>query len=126
MTGSIEIDGAWDSVALKSPISIIFDQGRLIEIEGPEDGHLKEQISEITEDGMDSIQLVEFGFGMNPQARITGNALEDEKVLGSCYIVLKQSKNRRGTDLRSSAVTTKSTVRLGDRCLIDSGEFQSN
>ena len=126
VTGTIEIDGAWDSVALKSPITVIFDQGRLIEIEGPEDGQLKEQIAEITEDGIDSIQLVEFGFGMNPQARITGNALEDEKVLGSCYIVLKQSNNRRGVDLRSSAVTTKSTVRLGDQYLIDSGVFQSN
>jgi len=75
---------------------------------------------------MDTIQLVEFGFGMNPQARITGNALEDEKVLGSCYIVLKQAKNRRGIELRSSAVSTKSTVRLGEQCLIDSGEFQSD
>ena len=126
VTGSIEIDGAWDSIALKSPISIVFDQGRLIGIEGPEDGHLKEQIDELTEDGMDTIQLVEFGFGMNPQARITGNALEDEKVLGSCYIVLKQAKNRRGIELRSSAVSTKSTVRLGEQCLIDSGEFQSD
>jgi len=39
---------------------------------------------------------------------------------------LKQSNNRRGVDLRSSAVTTKSTVRLGDQYLIDSGVFQSN
>ena len=100
MTGSIEIDGAWDSVALKSPL-VIFDQGRLIEIEGPEDGQLKEQIAEITEDGMDSIQLVEFGFGMNPQARITGNALEDERKwkLLHCSEAIQESK---GVDLRSS------------------------
>ena len=32
VTGTIEIDGAWDSVALKSPITVIFYHGRLIEI----------------------------------------------------------------------------------------------
>ena len=29
--------------------------------------------------------VAEFGFGMNPSARLVGNVLEDEKRMGSCY-----------------------------------------
>ena len=30
----------------------------------------------------------EFGFGLNPHARLVGNVLEDEKCLGTCYIAI--------------------------------------
>ena len=32
--------------------------------------------------------LGEVGIGLNPQARVTGNMLEDEKILGTCHIAI--------------------------------------
>jgi len=123
VNGVIKINGTWDSISIIEPICVIIDEGRIVDIQAPNEGVLNEQILEFIGENRDSIKMVEFGFGMNPKARISGSALEDEKVLGSCYIVLQQPASRRAHELRATGILIDSTVMLGDHNLIESGKF---
>ncbi len=123
VNGVIKINGTWDSISITEPIFVIIDEGRVVDIKIPKEGVLNEQIIEFIDEQMDTIKMVEFGFGMNPKARISGSALEDEKVLGSCYIVLQQPASRRSHELRATGIMIDSTVMLGDHNLIENGKF---
>ncbi len=123
VSGVLKINGTWDSISITEPISIIVDEGKIVDIQTTDEGVLGDQILELIDEKMETIKIVEFGFGMNPKARISGSALEDEKVLGSCYIVLQQPASRRSHELRATGILTEQTVLLGDHRLIDKGEF---
>ncbi len=123
VSGVLKINGTWDSISITEPISIIVDEGKIVDIQTTDEGILGDQILELIDEKMETIKIVEFGFGMNPKARISGSALEDEKVLGSCYIVLQQPASRRSHELRATGILTEQTVLLGDHRLIDKGEF---
>jgi len=124
VSGVIRINGTWDSVSVSEPINIVIDEGNVVDIQASNEGMLNDQIMEFIDERMDSIKIIEFGFGMNPKARISGSALEDEKVLGSCYIVLQQPATRRTHELRATGILTNSTVSLGDYNLIENGQFR--
>ena len=123
VSGVLKINGTWDSISITEPISIIVDEGKIVDIQTTDEGVLGDQILELIDEKMETIKIVEFGFGMNPKARLSGSALEDEKVLGSCYIVLQQPASRRSHELRATGILTEQTVLLGDHHLIDKGEF---
>ena len=123
VSGVLKINGTWDSISITEPISIILDEGKIVDIQTTDEGVLGDQILQLIDGKMETIKIVEFGFGMNPKARISGSALEDEKVLGSCYIVLQQPASRRSHELRATGILTEQTVLLGDHRLIDKGEF---
>jgi len=123
VNGVIKINGTWDSISLDEPICIIVDEGRIVDIQAAEKGVLNEPILEFIGENMDNMKIVEFGFGMNPMARISGSALEDEKVLGSCYIVLQQPASRGSPELRATGILMDSTVMLGEHNLIENGKF---
>lgn len=123
VSGVLKINGTWDSISIKEPICIIVDEGKIVDVQTTDEGVLGDQILELIDEKMETIKIVEFGFGMNPKARISGSALEDEKVLGSCYIVLQQPASRRSHELRATGILTEQTVLLGDHRLIDKGEF---
>ena len=123
VSGVMKINGTWDSISITEPICIIVDEGKIVDIQTTDEGVLGDQILELIDEKMETIKIVEFGFGMNPKARISGSALEDEKVLGSCYIVLQQPASRRSHELRATGILTEQTVLLGDHRLIDKGEF---
>ncbi len=124
VSGVIKINGTWDSISVSEPISIVIDEGNIVDIQASNEGVLNDQIMEFIDERMDSIKIIEFGFGMNPKARISGSALEDEKVLGSCYIVLQQPATRRTHEVRATGIITNSTVSLGDYNLIENGQFR--
>ncbi len=124
VSGVIRINGTWDSISISESINIVIDEGNVVDIEVPKDEILKEQIMEFIDERIESIKIIEFGFGMNPKARISGSALEDEKVLGSCYVVLQQPATRRTHELRATGILTDATVILGDNHLIENGKFK--
>ncbi len=74
--------------------------------------------------------IAEFGFGANPEAKLIGSVLQDEKVLGTVHIAFGDnshyfSKNhRRHTkcDIHWDAVCESPTVHFGDRKMLDKGE----
>ena len=94
MEGIVVVDGAWDADLLDEPITMNIEKGSVIDVTGgPEAAHLRQTFrdaaAKMKPRERESIWgVAEFGFGMNPKARLQGNILEDEKVLGTCYFTI--------------------------------------
>lgn len=83
--GLLVIDGSIANIwPIKKPIKIAVSDGFAA---GVEKGRQAEELWDIiSAHGRNGLNVAEFGIGINPQARITGNVLEDEKVLGTIHI----------------------------------------
>ncbi|MBI5805224.1 aminopeptidase [candidate division TA06 bacterium] len=83
--GLLVIDGSIaDLWPIKKPIKIAIVNGFA---EGAEKGRQAEELWDtISAHGRNGLNVAEFGIGINPKAKITGNVLEDEKVLGTIHI----------------------------------------
>ena len=94
MNGTIVVDGAWDADLLEEPMTISIENGTVIDVTGgSEAAHLRQVFrdaaAKMKSRERESIwDVSEFGIGMNPKARLRGNILEDEKVLGTCYFTI--------------------------------------
>jgi hypothetical protein len=84
--GVIVTDGSIGDIGqVKKPLRIGVKAGRIVSMQS-EDNELVEKIKELTSvDEMASV-IGELGIGLNPNARITGNLLEDEKAGKTAHI----------------------------------------
>lgn len=85
--GVIMIDGAVvPGRACQDPIKIVFEEGRIVSIEGKEDAEMLRKTLE-SYNHPNVYCAVEFGMGMNPNAKIgRGGQLEDEAEFGTMHI----------------------------------------
>jgi leucyl aminopeptidase (aminopeptidase T) len=84
--GIIVVDGSvGDSGALSEPITLIVKAGYVTEIRGSKAEGLERLLEP---HGRDAYNIAELGVGTNEKARIVGNILEDEKVLGTVHIAV--------------------------------------
>ena len=70
--------------------------------------------------------VAEFGFGMNPEARLTGHVLEDEKRQGTCYFSIGDNSSLGGNatvGIHIPGVLSKPSVWLDDTQILDNGVF---
>jgi leucyl aminopeptidase (aminopeptidase T) len=70
--------------------------------------------------------IAEFGFGMNPNARLSGNVLEDEKRLGTAYFSIGDNTTLGGTaavGIQISGVLKSPSVWLDETVLFENGSF---
>lgn len=70
--------------------------------------------------------LAEFGIGTNPKAKITGNILEDEKVLGTAHIAFGTNTAMGGniqTTVHLDSVFDKPTISVEGKEIIREGRF---
>ena len=51
----------------------------------------------LTAHGKDGTSVAELGIGTNEEATLTGNVLEDEKILGTCHVAFGASAAIGGT-----------------------------
>ena len=126
MEGIVVVDGAWDADLLDEPITMNIEKGSVIDVTGgPEAAHLRQTFrdaaAKMKPRERESIWgVAEFGFGMNPKARLRGNSLEDEKVLGTCYFTIGTLS---GAGLRLVGVVNQASIVLdGDELKFSSAE----
>jgi len=83
--GLLVIDGSIADIwPIKNPIKIAIANGFAV---GVGKGQQAEELWQIiSAHGQNGLNVAEFGIGINPRAKITGNVLEDEKVLGTIHI----------------------------------------
>jgi leucyl aminopeptidase (aminopeptidase T) len=70
--------------------------------------------------------IAEFGIGLNPKAVLSGNTLEDEKVLGTCHIAFGSNFDFGGrikSDVHWDAILLKPTIYVDDRKIMDEGDL---
>ena len=76
--------------------------------------------------GDDARNIAELGIGTNPAARISGNVLECEKVVGTAHVALGNSLHIGGaTDVpfHSDGVINRPTILAGDTLLLEDGRL---
>ncbi len=70
--------------------------------------------------------LAELGVGTNDRATLTGNILEDEKILGTAHIAFGASAGIGGTvtvPVHLDVVVLEPTLRIGDTQVLDAGRW---
>ena len=134
MNGTIVIDGSWDSTLIDEPVELIVENGTVIDVKGGSlAANIRQSYGEVAKklkakDRESVWTTAEFGFGMNPSARLVGNVLEDEKRMGSCYFSIGDNSRLGGSShagIHVSGVLAKPTVWLDDTCLTESGKFMA-
>ena len=135
MNGTIVIDGSWDSTLIDEPVEFIVEDGTVIDVKGGTlAATIRQSYGEVAKklkakDRESVWTVAEFGFGMNPSARLVGNVLEDEKRMGSCYFSIGDNTGLGGTSnagIHVSGVLAEPSVWLDDSCLTEAGEFMAD
>ncbi len=70
--------------------------------------------------------IAEFGIGLNPEATVTGNILEDEKVKGTCHIAFGKNKDFGGpidSNIHWDAILFKPTIHIDNEKIMDTGKL---
>ncbi|RJU89729.1 MAG: hypothetical protein DWC07_05550 [Candidatus Poseidoniales archaeon] len=130
MNGTIVIDGSWDSDLVDEPVTLAIESGLVIDVKGGATaGKIRQAFGEAAKrlkakDQENVWTIAEFGFGMNPQARLIGNVLEDEKRLGSAYFSIGDNSRLGGTasvGINISGVLAQPSIWLDDTLIIENG-----
>lgn len=93
--GTLVVDGSIAGVGqLDSPVTLTVRAGHLTEATGTAGAVLFELL---TAHGPDGTNVAELGIGTNEKAILTGNVLEDEKILGTAHVAFGASAAIGGT-----------------------------
>ena len=132
MNGTIVIDGSWDSALVDEPVVLQIENGLVVDVKG---GTAAAQIRQTFGEAAKRLRskekenvwtIAEFGFGMNPNARLMGNVLEDEKRLGTAYFSIGDNTTLGGTaavGIQISGVLASPSLWLDEFQLLDNGAF---
>ena len=104
-------------------VRLTVEDGRLTAAEGELGRALLEHLDRYGEDGR---HLAELGVGTNDRARLGGNLLEDEKVLGTVHVAFGASAAIGGTvnvPVHEDSVVVDPTLSIGDTTVVDAGRF---
>ncbi len=84
--GVFVVDGSMGGLGiLNSPLTIKIEDGQATDIKGESSGKFIEMIDSVGPAGRN---LAELGIGINPEAHLIGNVLEDEKGAGTVHVAL--------------------------------------
>lgn len=132
MNGKVIIDGSWDATLLDEEIELEIENGIVIDVKGGTTAaNIRQEFGEVaktlrSKDRENVWTIAEFGFGVNDQARLGGNVLEDEKRLGTCYIAIGDNTALGGNSsvgIHIPGVLKSPSVWLDDTQILDKGNF---
>ena len=131
MNGKVVIDGSCDADILSEPLTLFIEDGIVVDVKGGQNAaNIRQSFGEVAKKLRPKEQdllwtVAEFGFGVNPNARLIGNLLEDEKVLGTCYFSIGDSATLSGSaqGMRITGVLAEPTLEVGKLKFIEAGEF---
>ncbi len=106
------------------PLRLTFREGKLTRISGDSSAERLRRL--LAPHGPDSRRIAEFGIGTNEFARISGYALEDEKVLGTIHIALGNNISFGGNNavaVHLDGVVYKASVTIDGRKILENGRL---
>ena len=123
--GIVVVDGSMASVGMiKDPIHIVVKDGYATDIKGGAEAKLLIELLE--PHGKDARTVAEFGIGTNDKAILTGNILEDEKVMGTIHIAFGDNKSMGGSVRVAShldGLIKEPSVWFDDKMIMKDGKF---
>ena len=105
------------------PARLTVRAGRLAEATGPEGEQLLDALRAHGEAG---VNLAELGVGTNDRATLTGNVLEDEKILGTVHVAFGASAGIGGTvavPIHLDVVVLEATLNVGGQPILEAGRL---
>jgi leucyl aminopeptidase (aminopeptidase T) len=122
--GTLVIDGSVLGKKLETPIKVFIKDGYAVNFEGNDVAQrLKNTLATV---GKDAFAIAELGIGTNNAAIITGNTLEDEKVLGTAHIAFGNNKSYGGSidvPVHIDGVFMKPTIFVDAKKIINKGQL---
>lgn len=122
--GTLVVDGSIAEVGLlESPTSLTVSGGHLVDATGPDGAAL---LQLLTAHGEDGTNVAELGIGTNEEAIMTGNILEDEKILGTAHVAFGASAAIGGTvqvPVHLDCVILEPTVEVDGEAIVGGGEL---
>jgi leucyl aminopeptidase (aminopeptidase T) len=122
--GTLVIDGSLAGVGkAEEPVVLVVEAGHLTSARGGQGMAFMELL---TEHGEDGTNVAELGVGTNEKAILTGNILEDEKILGTVHVAFGASAAIGGNvqvPVHLDCVVMKPTVELDGEPIVREGEL---
>lgn len=106
------------------PIKVVIEKGYAVSIEGgTEADELKAALKPF---GKPAMNIAELGIGTNHEAKITGQILEDEKVMGTAHIAFGNNISMGGSHdvaIHIDGVMTNPTVYIDEQQIMKNGRL---
>jgi leucyl aminopeptidase (aminopeptidase T) len=122
--GTLVVDGSIAEVGLlDTPTKLTIREGHLTGAEGKAG---KKLMSLLTPHGEDATNVAELGIGTNEEAILTGNVLEDEKILGTAHVAFGASAAIGGTvqvPVHLDCVLLEPTVEIDGEVVVSGSEL---
>ncbi|MBN1637735.1 MAG: aminopeptidase [Ignavibacteriales bacterium] len=124
--GVFVVDGSMSGIGVlgTEKIRIEVKNGLAVKIQGKEKA--KKLSSIIKKYGKNAQNIAEFGIGTNDKAKLSGNLLEDEKVLGTVHIALGDNKSMGGlvnAPIHLDGLIKSPTVYFDKKMIMKSGKL---
>jgi leucyl aminopeptidase (aminopeptidase T) len=123
--GTLVVDGSIAGVGkVETPVELTVQDGHLTDATGPEGAALMELL---TAHGEDGTNIAELGIGTNEEALLTGNILEDEKILGTAHVAFGASAaigGRVQVPVHLDCVIVEPTVAIDGEEVVRAGELR--
>lgn len=122
--GRIVFDGSiWPVGVLEEPLTIDIEDGYARGFSGAAADEFKSKLSPY---GEEAFAVAELGIGTNEAAQLTGNVLEDEKILGTIHVAFGDNHSFGGVIRVSShqdGVVLKPTVMVDSQAVLTQGRM---
>jgi leucyl aminopeptidase (aminopeptidase T) len=122
--GKLIVDGSIAGIGrVESPVELTLVEGHLVDASGPEGSRL---MGMLTDEGEGGTNLAELGIGTNEEATLTGNILEDEKILGSVHVAFGASAAIGGTvqvAVHLDCVVLEPTLEIDGEPVVSAGKL---
>ncbi|MDQ3981357.1 MAG: aminopeptidase [Actinomycetota bacterium] len=122
--GRLVVDGTmWPVGRLSEPLVWEVEDGYVRDMSGP---HAADVKAAIEKHGREAFAIAELGIGTNDAAQLTGNVLEDEKILGTIHVAIGDNHTFGGTIRVSShqdGIVLDPTLEIDGNAILRTGEL---
>lgn len=122
--GVYVVDASFPDLGLlKSPLSFTVSGGVVKEITGELSREVIERLDKV---GPRAYVVAELGIGLNPKAKVMGNILEDEKVIGTVHVAVGNNLSYGGSNdvpLHLDGVMRDPDIYVDGKKLMENGKF---
>jgi leucyl aminopeptidase (aminopeptidase T) len=122
--GILVVDGSIAQIGrVEAPVPLTVEEGHLVDATGAKGQRLLELLRM---HGPDGTAIAELGIGTNECAIVTGEILEDEKIMGTCHVAFGASAGIGGSiqvPVHLDCVVTRPTLTLDGREIVRDGEL---
>jgi leucyl aminopeptidase (aminopeptidase T) len=122
--GKLFVDGVIASIGIpEEPVELTVEDGALVAAGGE---YGEELMRQLTAAGPDGTRVAELGVGTNEKATLSGELLEDEKILGTVHVAFGASAGIGGeiqVPVHLDCVVMKPTLTIDGREVVREGEL---